>query len=96
MSETTHASTLRALWQRLRWSVFFLIGFLISEQVFVSLAADHGLFFPSVSGQGLALAAFGAVVVGLRVLAYVLLPGIIAYKLAMFVWTRHDAATRAR
>ena len=86
MSDATRATLLRTLWQRFRWPAILLLGYLIAEQLFVWAAGDDGLFFPAVSGKGLAVVALGLGVLALRLVVYGLLAGVVTYQAVLLVW----------
>lgn len=81
-------STVRQLWQRFRWPLLLLLVYLLAEQLFVSFAVDDGLFFPSVTGGGWLTVALGLLLLGLRLVVYALVPGIVTYKLVALLWDR--------
>lgn len=88
MEVNSLASTARLLWQRFRWPLILLLVYLLAEQLFVSFAVDDGLFFPSVAGGGWLTLALGLLLLGLRLIVYVLMPGIVTYKLVGLLWDR--------
>lgn len=79
---------LRDLWRRLRAPLILLLLYLGIEQLFVTMVVNDGLFLPLITGEGIGALVSGAVVLLLRVAAYLLLPMVLSYKLAMFAWQR--------
>lgn len=88
------AGLLRALWVRFRVPLILLAIYFAAEVVVVALAAEQGLFMPLVRGQGLGVLLAVALVLILRIVAYFLVPLLVAYKLANRVWERVAARRR--
>ncbi|AHH20241.1 putative secreted protein [Nocardia nova SH22a] len=70
----------------IRIPLILLVLYLVLHPVLAALSARHG--FGSPDGPGLAYLAVGAAVVGLRLLLLIVVPAVIAYRIAVWVVLR--------
>jgi len=78
--------SVRHLLRRFRWQLITVLVYLLSEQLFIVFAADHGIFFAAASAKSFAIVALGLVIMALRLLVYIALPAVIFYKLTNIGW----------